>query len=167
MKFSNFERGNLNDLFTLLLCIPPLVGKWQAEHTITTHDHNALWLEEVKPHSIGYNVRGHNYNGRHNCNATSDPLVLLKASYFPADEEKLVPKHLWCRPLRKLEDKGHKLWREKLIRFSKFETKVNLLPLLILVDSTLPFYRIYSRGNVFHGVQFNTWEMVISPQPPN
>ena len=36
------------------------------------HDHNALWLEEVKPHSIGYKVWGHNYNGRHNCNATID-----------------------------------------------------------------------------------------------
>ena len=30
MKFSNFERGNLNDLFTFLHCIPPLVGKWHT-----------------------------------------------------------------------------------------------------------------------------------------
>ena len=34
---SNFERGNLNDLLTILHCNPPLVGKWHAEDTITTH----------------------------------------------------------------------------------------------------------------------------------
>ena len=37
MKFSHFERGNLNDLFTILPCIPPLVGKWHAQYTFTTH----------------------------------------------------------------------------------------------------------------------------------
>ena len=41
-----------------------------CEVTRRSHDHNAFWLEEIKPHSIGCQVWEHNYNGRHNYNAT-------------------------------------------------------------------------------------------------
>ena len=37
LKLSNFERGNLYDLLTLLHCFSPLDGKWHAENTVTTH----------------------------------------------------------------------------------------------------------------------------------
>lgn len=52
------------------------------EVTPKRHDYNALFMEEIKPHPIGY------YNGRHNCNAAdkhSDATDVNHVKLYPRD----------------------------------------------------------------------------------
>ena len=74
VKFSKNHRENAPKLFhtqvfhrirkTILQPSPSWEVTWRK------HDHNALWLEDIKTHSIGWYMRGPNCNGGHNCNAT-------------------------------------------------------------------------------------------------